>query len=473
MFGNPTVIAWGFAFYVAVLGKLPVGLYAPRYQEHVPRDYPFSPYIKDVAVTSVAMTCRGEFSFIIAAFGIGEGLFDPELYSSIIFAVLLSSITSPTILTLVLRHYNRLAEKYLEKDQMGRSVRGGKMPLHVNIQIRSGIAPGIQGTIKRCVNSLGLFVIDQRSWQPRGLGVVVATELYAVDSKIMVDVAKEMRKAGCSKPHASAPPSSKAEEGKEEGDPSEHVTKTISIAIQEDEAGAHDVVTERCEEIRQVLLSCPDLRDAEVKVLQWVPIADALGDEIGDEGATGTEQSLHHEKSVLQQVQQTLANKEIIDTHVDETPQVRLDKRTKMLSGPVTFGEAEKQSQKEAAAEEIREPLRADLGGGAVETVAGGLGYQPGIRRRRVRMVSSPAVGGLELWREDSQAKDAALAGAPSLPVQYDLNSGMRYGVARRQRMPSELGAIVENTPLIEERLGGIVRHALEPISPTNHQSSM
>ena len=104
MYSNGTVVAWGFALYAAVLGKLPVGLFAPKYDEHVPSNYPFKPFTRDVIITSVAMTCRGEFSFIIAAFGIGEALLDEELYASIIFAVLLSSITSPIFLTLVLRY---------------------------------------------------------------------------------------------------------------------------------------------------------------------------------------------------------------------------------------------------------------------------------------------------------------------------------------------------------------------------------
>ena len=75
------------------------------------------------------MTCRGEFSFIIAAFGIGEALLDTEIYSAIIFAVLLSSITSPIALTLVLKHYNRLSAKYLEQEQLDKSIQGGRAPL--------------------------------------------------------------------------------------------------------------------------------------------------------------------------------------------------------------------------------------------------------------------------------------------------------------------------------------------------------
>lgn len=164
MFGNKSVIAWGFAYYVAVLGKLPIGLFAPKYDNNTrPANYPFNPFTRDVIITSVAMTCRGEFNFIISAFGIGNGLLDAEQYSSIIWAVLLACITSPIILTLVLRYYNRLAEKYLDKSQLDNCIVEGRGPLYVNIQIRSAIVGGMQDAIKRSINSIGLFVIDQRS----------------------------------------------------------------------------------------------------------------------------------------------------------------------------------------------------------------------------------------------------------------------------------------------------------------------
>lgn len=266
MFGNSRVVAWGFAFYVAVLGKLPVGLYAPKYAEGTPKDYPFSPYVRDVVITSVAMTCRGEFSFIIAAFGIGELLLDAELYSAIIFAVLLSSITSPIFLTLILKYYNRMASKYIEQDQLDKSGVGGKAPLHVNIQIRSAVMPGMQGSIKRCVNSLGLFVIDQRSWQPRGLCVVVATELYAVDSKTTVDIGKTLKKIDSMKPLLPAT------EKKDKSGSHVSIDEEPTIIPEDDEVAQQgpDPVALRCEEIRQALLNCPDLVDANVKVLQWV-----------------------------------------------------------------------------------------------------------------------------------------------------------------------------------------------------------
>lgn len=217
---------------------------------------------------SVALTLHYVHSLVFFFSFRGEALLDAELYSSIIFAVLLSSITSPILLTLILKRYNRLASKYLEQDQLDTSGVGGRAPLHINIQIRSSVSPGMQGSIKRCINSLGLFVIDQRSWHPRGKGVIVATELYAVDSKTMVDVGKSLKKV--SFPEPSSPSHKKEEKGE-----SPHVSVDVEPTIPEDEPVVQkepDYIALRCEEIRQALLSCDDLVDANVKVLQWVSI---------------------------------------------------------------------------------------------------------------------------------------------------------------------------------------------------------
>ena len=178
----------------------------------------------------------GEFSFIIASFGVANKLLDEGLYSALIFAVLLSAITSPIILTLVLKYYNGKSIKYLEKSgKVEMTEKGGvNVPLHLTIQIRSEIVAGMQSSIKQCCNSLGLFVIDQRSWQPRGIGTIVASELYAIDGKTMVNVSK------------------------------------ITPEHEDEPQSGDDAVTLRCDEIRAALLNHPDFVDAKVKVLQWV-----------------------------------------------------------------------------------------------------------------------------------------------------------------------------------------------------------
>mmetsp|Transcript_36108 Transcript_36108/g.55066 ORF Transcript_36108/g.55066 Transcript_36108/m.55066 type:complete len:159 (+) Transcript_36108:2724-3200(+) len=126
----------------------------------------------------------------------------------------------------------------------------------------------MQGSIKRCVNSLGLFVIDQRSWHPRGLDVVVATELYAVDSKTMVDIVMALRKLENHNIPSASPG------GEELGHANNSLNNKSSIIPEDEQAPSiHDYVAERCEEIRQALLHCPDLVDANVKVLQWVSVS--------------------------------------------------------------------------------------------------------------------------------------------------------------------------------------------------------
>ena len=103
LYANPLVIAWGFAFYIAVLSKLPLGFFVPRHQSKIPKGYPFKPYWRDVLVTGLAMTCRGEFSFIIASFAVAKHLVSQSIYASVVWAVLFSSITSPFMLLAAIR----------------------------------------------------------------------------------------------------------------------------------------------------------------------------------------------------------------------------------------------------------------------------------------------------------------------------------------------------------------------------------
>ena len=103
LYSDPLVIGWGFAFYIAVLAKLPLGFFVPKQQSKVPKGYPFNPYWRDFLITGLAMTSRGEFSFIIASFAIGVNLISESLYASVVWAVLLSAITSPFMLLSTIR----------------------------------------------------------------------------------------------------------------------------------------------------------------------------------------------------------------------------------------------------------------------------------------------------------------------------------------------------------------------------------
>jgi Kef-type K+ transport system membrane component KefB len=44
------------------------------------------------------MAGEAEFAFLVAGFGLSEGLFSQEVYASVVFAILLSTIVSPVLL---------------------------------------------------------------------------------------------------------------------------------------------------------------------------------------------------------------------------------------------------------------------------------------------------------------------------------------------------------------------------------------
>ena len=178
---------------VCVLAKLPLGIFVPQFEkkETTPENFPYNPYVRDVIYVSVAMTCRGEFSFVIAAFALGEGLFTPELYSAIVFAVLLSSITSPFVLLSIIKYYNRLSEAYLAQSLLEpEEGKDGMSSLFLSIQIRSPNQWGLQETIGSVVQRLELSVVDHRSWHPRGANSTVITELYVEDNEVRVPLQK-------------------------------------------------------------------------------------------------------------------------------------------------------------------------------------------------------------------------------------------------------------------------------------------
>lgn len=172
---------------VIVLAKLPLGLFVPRFQDVVPDNFPYNPYVRDFMYVSVAMTCRGEFSFVIASFALQEGLFTQDLYSAVVFAVLLSAITSPFVLLSLIKYYNRKSEAFLELLQDQKAA-DGKMPLYLAIQARTPNQWGLQETIHSALKREGIIIIDHRSWHPRGLDAIVMTELYVEDPELRVPI---------------------------------------------------------------------------------------------------------------------------------------------------------------------------------------------------------------------------------------------------------------------------------------------
>jgi Kef-type K+ transport system membrane component KefB len=96
LYGDPTVIVCGFAFYLAVFGKIPTGLFVPKSKQ--PKAVSFNRYWRDFIIAGVAMTCRGEPSFFIATYAVASGLVPQQMYASAVWAAFLSSTTSPIAL---------------------------------------------------------------------------------------------------------------------------------------------------------------------------------------------------------------------------------------------------------------------------------------------------------------------------------------------------------------------------------------
>ena len=227
-----------------------MGLFVPKFESvQQPDGFPFNQYRRDVIYVSVAMTCRGEFSFVIAAFGLSAKLFTAELYSSVVFAVLLSSITSPFVLLSIIKYYNQKTANFLALTLAPADTKDNKMPLYLSIQIRSPNDWGLQETISNAIRMANLHVIDHRSWHPRGLDATVMTELYVEDSNIRCPLPKQ-------------------------------VTATNDVVDEQDEEneGASSIrfkVSERCEEVKKCIESALGHADEKTRITVswWQPNA--------------------------------------------------------------------------------------------------------------------------------------------------------------------------------------------------------
>lgn len=134
------------------------------------------------------MAAEGEFAFVIAAFSVDKGIIDEQLYSSIVLAILLSTIIAPFSLRFTINYFNKKAEQdIIEAERLVAT--GGD----IDDELKAGILEG--STIFFCVNTtshgawgtlpklmhalfdLELSVIDHRSWHTRYESTVV-NEVY-------------------------------------------------------------------------------------------------------------------------------------------------------------------------------------------------------------------------------------------------------------------------------------------------------
>mmetsp|Transcript_24520 Transcript_24520/g.37837 ORF Transcript_24520/g.37837 Transcript_24520/m.37837 type:complete len:791 (+) Transcript_24520:196-2568(+) len=183
---DPEVILWTFIFLIPVISKSLLGFFVPRFDEKQLADFPFNPRTRDAMITGMAMTCRGEFSFIIASKAKDLNLMDDKMYASISFAALLSAIVSPFLLLRTIKYYSDLNEKHYETRllPLANGETDAPIPLFLNIQTLTKVTWGVQEQIKKAIHDLGLVVIDYRSWQPRGFEASVVTEVFVQDTEM-------------------------------------------------------------------------------------------------------------------------------------------------------------------------------------------------------------------------------------------------------------------------------------------------
>jgi hypothetical protein len=105
-FGSGAVIARGFFFCVALLGKLAVGSLTPIFYDADETQQRYrGKHLRDCFVVGFSMMGEAEFAFVVAVFGVSQGLVPSDLYASIIWAILMSTIISPVLLRTTLAFF--------------------------------------------------------------------------------------------------------------------------------------------------------------------------------------------------------------------------------------------------------------------------------------------------------------------------------------------------------------------------------
>lgn len=110
LFGDGKVIANGLILSLSLLGKVAVGpLLTPIFDDEEDERTSNQKtqrwrgrHLRDCAVVGFSMAGEAEFAFVLAVYGVTEGLIPPDLYASVVLAILLSTIWSPIMLRIVL-----------------------------------------------------------------------------------------------------------------------------------------------------------------------------------------------------------------------------------------------------------------------------------------------------------------------------------------------------------------------------------
>jgi len=111
------------------------------------------------------------------------------MYAAIVWAVLLSCITSPFMLLILIKYFNKKQLIYLADTNPLKLAKNssGHTPLFLHVKSTSPAFGGMQEKFRKIVNELGLEVVERRTNRSgRGLDATVQTDLYVRDTTMEV-----------------------------------------------------------------------------------------------------------------------------------------------------------------------------------------------------------------------------------------------------------------------------------------------
>ncbi|KAL7569410.1 hypothetical protein ACA910_009597 [Epithemia clementina (nom. ined.)] len=100
---QPQTLAWGGLLALSLLGKLAVGPLLTPVLDDGGQAWDAA-HVRDCLITGCSMAGEAEFAFVVAAFGLDQGLISESVYASVTFAILLSTVISPVLLRVVLTY---------------------------------------------------------------------------------------------------------------------------------------------------------------------------------------------------------------------------------------------------------------------------------------------------------------------------------------------------------------------------------
>jgi len=181
LFGKPKVWILGSVLALtAVAIKFVSAVFVPKFED-TEKGSIYNPHRRNQLVTGIAMTCRGGFGLLIAASALNMGIIDPEIYASIILAVLCGIVIPPFLLNFVTNRYNNLRSIVSQRNKSD-----GKMNLFLHIHLETKGAWGLVEKIAHTMSSLNLNIVKFETKNSRDVSNIVINDMYIRDNAISV-----------------------------------------------------------------------------------------------------------------------------------------------------------------------------------------------------------------------------------------------------------------------------------------------